>query len=100
MAHLVWDWNGTLLDDLELVVAATNASLATVGGPIVTADEHRRDFRRPVQAYYADVLARALRPGEFATLDRAFHDAYDLGLSAVRLSSGALGALRSWVGIS
>ncbi|HEY7173417.1 MAG TPA: HAD hydrolase-like protein [Micromonosporaceae bacterium] len=98
MAHLVWDWNGTLLDDLELVVAATNASLATVGGPIVTADEHRRDFRRPVQAYYAGVLARALEPNEFAVLDRAFHDAYNAGLPAVRLSSGALDALQTWPG--
>ncbi len=46
--HPVWDWNGTLLDDLRLVVDATTASLATVGGPVVTADEHRRDYRRPI----------------------------------------------------
>jgi phosphoglycolate phosphatase-like HAD superfamily hydrolase len=48
VTHLVWDWNGTLLDDLALVVAATNASLATAGGRPITAEEHRRDFRRPI----------------------------------------------------
>ncbi|HEV7709601.1 MAG TPA: HAD family hydrolase, partial [Asanoa sp.] len=26
--HLVWDWNGTLLNDFDLVVAATNHALA------------------------------------------------------------------------
>jgi hypothetical protein len=24
--HLVWDWNGTLLDDIEAVIGATNAA--------------------------------------------------------------------------
>ncbi|MEU8894086.1 HAD family hydrolase, partial [Streptomyces sp. NPDC048442] len=24
--HLVWDWNGTLLDDIRAVVGATNAA--------------------------------------------------------------------------
>jgi phosphoglycolate phosphatase-like HAD superfamily hydrolase len=98
VAHLIWDWNGTLLDDLDLVVSATNASLAVLGGGPITADEHRRDFRRPVEAYYAGVLARSLRPGEFAALDRAFHDAYDAGLPTVRLSVGALDAIRAWTG--
>jgi phosphoglycolate phosphatase-like HAD superfamily hydrolase len=74
--HLIWDWNGTLLDDLALVVAATNASLAGVGGPRVTAEEHRRDYRRPIAAYYEYVLGRPLVDGEFAILDGAFHDAY------------------------
>jgi len=98
VTHLVWDWNGTLLDDLSLVVAATNASLATVGAGPVTAEEHRRDFRRPVEAYYAGVLGRPLRPDEFGALDRAFHDAYDAGLPSVMLSAGALDAVRGWAG--
>ena len=29
--HLVWDWNGTLFDDLALVIIATNKSLALAG---------------------------------------------------------------------
>ena len=98
MAHLVWDWNGTLLDDLTLVVAATNASLATVGGPSVTADEHRRDFRRPVSAYYEHVLKRTLMMGEFAALDRAFHDAYRLGLPHTGLVGDAMEAISAWPG--
>jgi phosphoglycolate phosphatase-like HAD superfamily hydrolase len=96
--HLVWDWNGTLLDDLTLVVAATNTSLAGVGGPRVTAEEHRRDFRRPVEAYYAYVLGRPLGEGEFALLDRAFHDAYRAGLHTARLAADALEAIAAWPG--
>jgi phosphoglycolate phosphatase-like HAD superfamily hydrolase len=98
VAHLVWDWNGTLLDDLTLVVAATNASLATVNGPKVTADEHRRDFRRPVSAYYAHVLGRPVTTLEFRTLDVAFHDAYRAGLDGCRLTADAIAAMDIWAG--
>jgi phosphoglycolate phosphatase-like HAD superfamily hydrolase len=98
MAHLVWDWNGTLLDDFELVVAATNSSLAAIGGPSVTAEGHRRDFRRPISAYYAYVLGRPVADEEFATLDRLFHDAYRAGLPDCRLALDALDAIGKWSG--
>ena len=52
------------------VVTATNAAFATIGGPAVTADEHRRDFRRPVVDYYAQVMGRPVDETEFVLLDR------------------------------
>jgi phosphoglycolate phosphatase-like HAD superfamily hydrolase len=96
--HLVWDWNGTLLDDLTLVVSATNHAFARIGGPAVTADEHRRQFRRPIVEYYAEVLGRAVDAGEFERLDKLFHDAYRLGLTGCSLAGDAAAAIRSWPG--
>ncbi len=98
MAHLVWDWNGTLLDDLALVVAATNAALASVGGPSVTTDEHRRDFRRPVSSYYAQVLGRPVDHDEFVVLDKVFHDTYRALLPDCKLATGAVEAIAAWPG--
>lgn len=98
MAHLVWDWNGTLLDDLHLIVDATNAALASVGGGPVSVDEHRRDFHRPVSAYYGHVLGRPVTPAEFATLDQVFHHVYRAGLPRCRLAGDAFAAMRSWTG--
>ena len=98
MPHLIWDWNGTLLDDLDLVVDATNISLARFGGPRVTAQEHRRDFRRPVSTYYAHVLGRAISADEFAVLDEAFHRAYRAGLAECSLTADALDAVAAWPG--
>lgn len=98
MKHLVWDWNGTLLDDLSLVVDATNASLALVGGAAVTADEHRRDFRRPISEYYAYVLGRPVDAAEFVRLDEAFHVAYRAGLATCRLTPDARSAIAAWAG--
>ncbi|GAB7041860.1 MULTISPECIES: HAD family hydrolase [Catenuloplanes] len=94
--HLVWDWNGTLLNDLHLVVAATNAAFASVAGPAVTPDEHRRHFRRPIAEYYAQVLGRAVDADEFGVLDGIFHDAYRDGLTSVALAADAADAMREW----
>jgi phosphoglycolate phosphatase-like HAD superfamily hydrolase len=98
VAHLVWDWNGTLLDDLTLVVAATNVSLAAIGGPSITADEHRRDFRRPIADYYGHVLGRPVSQEEFVKLDRVYHDAYREGLLDCALVADAEAAMRAWPG--
>jgi len=98
VAHLVWDWNGTLLDDLDLVVAATNASLAAVGGPAVTAEEHRRLFRRPIADFYAQVLGQPVDEVVFARLDVVFHEAYRAGLADCALAVQALEATGAWPG--
>ena len=96
--HLVWDWNGTLLDDLSLVVEATNRAFAAVGGRSLDSDEHRRTFRRPVADFYAEILERAVDAEEFGRLDRIFHDAYRLGLTTTALAADAMQAIRSWPG--
>jgi phosphoglycolate phosphatase-like HAD superfamily hydrolase len=96
--HLVWDWNGTLLNDFDLVVAATNHALATVGGPAVTADDHRRNFIRPVADFYAAVLGRAVDADEFDQLDVIFHEAYKARLTTCALADDAMTAMRSWSG--
>jgi len=98
VAHLVWDWNGTLLDDLTLVVEATNACLALFGGGPTTAEEHRREFCRPVSAYYEVALGRAVDAADFARLDRLFHETYSAGLAACALAADAHHALTGWPG--
>lgn len=98
MAHLVWDWNGTLLDDVALVVAATNATFVRLGGREVTVEEHRRHFARPVAAYYARILGRPVDDEEFAALDEAFHVAYRAGLDACGLATDAREAMAAWGG--
>ncbi|MEU4687313.1 HAD hydrolase-like protein [Actinoplanes sp. NPDC023714] len=96
--HLVWDWNGTLLDDLHLVVSSTNTAFGSVGARSVGADEHRRAFRRPVAEFYAEMLGRAVDEEEFGRLDRIFHDAYRLGLTDISLAADAMAAIKTWPG--
>ncbi|KKK07526.1 HAD family hydrolase [Micromonospora sp. HK10] len=96
--HLVWDWNGTLLDDLDLVVRATNTAFASAGGPAVSAAEHRQRFRRPIADYYAEMLGRVIDDASFGELDRIFHDAYRAGLTSCALAADATDAIAAWPG--
>ena len=50
--HLIWDWNGTLLDDAWLCIATMNTILKERRLPTLTLDEYREKFDFPVVRYY------------------------------------------------
>ena len=54
MLHtILWDWNGTLLDDVEVALAAMNEMLARRGLPLLQGREPYWDiFTFPVRVYY------------------------------------------------
>ncbi len=50
--HIIWDWNGTLLNDCWLCVAVINDMLAPRGLPAMTEARYRDVFDFPVKDYY------------------------------------------------
>ena len=50
--HIVWDWNGTLLDDRWLCIEAINIVLRSRGMPLVSNKNYRDVFCFPVIEYY------------------------------------------------
>jgi phosphoglycolate phosphatase len=50
--HIIWDWNGTLLDDCWLSVAAMNRLLKRRNLPLLTPERYREIFTFPVIDYY------------------------------------------------
>lgn len=50
--HVVWDWNGTLFDDLWLCVDVMNGLLAARDMPLLTLASYQEVFDFPVEAYY------------------------------------------------
>lgn len=53
--YLIWDWNGTLLDDVGAAVNALNRMLALRGVGAVARDYYRAHFRFPVRPFYAEL---------------------------------------------
>ena len=91
--HLVWDWNGTLVDDHTAVVAAINDALAALRLRPIDSDAFRTWFTRPVQRFYEQVAGRRIEPGEWRTLDAAYHDSYGARVGGLRLAPDARAAL-------
>jgi phosphoglycolate phosphatase len=53
--HIIWDWNGTLVDDNRVCVEILNKMLKKRSMPGVTEEQYRRHFDFPVEDYYRKV---------------------------------------------
>lgn len=49
---IIWDWNGTLLDDLDLSIRSVNVLLEERNLPILTIERYKDIFGFPVVNYY------------------------------------------------
>lgn len=52
---IIWDWNGTLLDDVAICVKAMNRLLDARRLSPLSKDKYREIFRFPVQEYYHEI---------------------------------------------
>lgn len=90
MSHVIWDWNGTLLDDVGAVLAATAVAFRQAGVQAeVTGDVYRRSFTRPIRLFYERLLGRPIGPDEWVRLDHAFHVEYQRREDRCALAAGA-----------
>ena len=77
--NLIFDWSGTLVDDLGPVIEATNFVLGKYGIGPMDREEFRRKFRLPYREFYEEML-----PGvELEELEAHFRPAFDSAVSTV-----------------
>lgn len=93
VGHLVWDWNGTLLDDLAIVVESVNVGLAAYGGSPIDTDGYRSHYTRPVSLFYERLLGRPVTETEWHHINDLFHVAYFSRVNTVGLAPDAAAAL-------
>lgn len=98
MRHIVWDWNGTLFDDLEIVVASVNVSLRSIGAPPIDVETYRSVYQRPLYRFYENLLGRPVAPEEMRSIDDDFHAAYHALLDQARLTVDARRAVEMVAG--
>ncbi len=91
--HVVWDWNGTLLDDLEIIIEATNVGISVYGVPPMDEDVYRDHFTRPVRAFYDSLFGRPISDMEWAHLNKSFHDEYYARVERAALTRDAIPAM-------
>jgi phosphoglycolate phosphatase-like HAD superfamily hydrolase len=95
-AHLVWDWNGTLFDDMDAVLAATNASFAEFGMEPITLERYRELYCVPVPAFYERLVGRRPTEAEWLVMDETFHRYYTAHRPSCGLAEGAAELLAEW----
>jgi phosphoglycolate phosphatase len=89
--HIIWDWNGTLLDDTQAGVNAINAMLAARGLPQIDVPYYREVFGFPVINFYRTIGFPVEREN-WDAVAREFHDRF-LADTSIRLHAHARKAL-------
>ncbi|MGV9878444.1 HAD family hydrolase [Streptomyces sp. NPDC003006] len=88
-AHIVWDWNGTLLHDIHAVIEATNASFAEIGLEPITLERYRELYCVPIPQFYERLMGRLPSESEWRVMDAVFHRHYWARAEGCGLTEGA-----------
>ena len=74
--HIIWDWNGTLLDDTWLCVEVLNGLLERRGKGAISESDYRENFGFPVIDFY-HYLGFETDTDSFAKVSREFIGDYE-----------------------
>ncbi len=93
--HIIWDWNGTLLDDAWLCVDVMNGMLRERRLPTRTLDQYKEVFDFPVRNYY-EKLGYDFSSEPFEVVGMEFMVIYNRCQHKARLHQGVFEIL-SWI---
>ncbi len=89
---LIWDWNGTIIDDTQLCIALENELLRERGMPEITREWYLDNFSFPVRAFY-DRLGYTFETERYETVCEQFLRRYDERYAACPLRKGVVSLL-------
>ena len=75
--NIIFDWSGTLVDDLPAVWQATNHVLAKAGRPEITLDKFRAEFCLPFTKFYERHVSHVPMPQLEAWFHSRFREVQD-----------------------
>ncbi len=53
--HIIWDWNGTLMNDVEIAVASVNVMLTENNLSTISVPKYKDLFGFPIKSYYEKI---------------------------------------------
>lgn len=74
--HVIWDWNGTLFNDVELCSDIMNNLLRSRGLKTVTVEEYKNVFTFPVKKYY-EILGHDVSDANWEIISHEFINEYE-----------------------
>lgn len=90
---LIWDWNGTILDDWKLCFAIENEMLRERGMPEITEDWYLAHFSFPIRRYY-EKMGYTFGTESFERVSECFSERYNARYAACTLRAGVRDVLQ------
>ncbi len=91
--HIIWDWNGTLFDDVNLCVETINWLLTKYNLPTITLEKYRDIFSFPVRNYY-EKAGFDLKIYDFNAIGKEWMDEYERRKSEIIISDGTISIIK------
>lgn len=76
LKYVIWDWNGTLLDDTQAALDTLNLMIVERGGKPIGMEFYREHFRFPVRPFYDEIGIHAQDEAEWDHIAREYHELY------------------------
>ncbi len=92
--HIIWDWNGTLLDDATICVGIMNDILRNHQLPYLSQEKYEQEFTFPVKDYY-QAIGFDFTHTPFEEISDQFITAYEQLKYNAPLQSGAKQVLQT-----
>ena len=86
--HVIWDWNGTLLNDVPHAIDTINFLLEPRGLPLLSVERYREIFGFPIRRYY-ETLGFDLQAESFADLCDQFIERFMAKVGECPLAPGS-----------
>jgi len=96
--NIFWDWNGTLLDDVDECVEIINASLAKRNLKLLDRIEYLEKFQFPVKKYY-EAIGFDFSLESIEEAGKEYIGAYSQKMFSCRLHADAKEVLQIWSGL-
>lgn len=87
--HLIWDWNGTLLDDVDYCRRIINHILLENSLPELSINKYREIFTFPVKDYY-EAAGLDFNKKSFEELGKQFIIEYEIGKLSCKLFDNSI----------
>lgn len=89
-----WDWNGTIVDDLDIAVKSLNSVLEKYGYDKITAEIYRKNIDTPVINLYKKIFDLNVHPFEILANDFGYY--YNLYSEDLSMHEGVLDKLQEF----
>lgn len=86
--HIIWDWNGTLLNDISASLASVNDMLALRGKPPMNIDYYRECISVPIIGFYEKAFD--MENEDYNLIIKQYNEGYLRHLDECKLTDGVV----------
>jgi len=96
--HIIWDWNGTMLDDVKLCVDVGNNLFRKKNIPLISVEKYKSIFTIPVKEYYI-AAGFDFEEESFEVVGKEWMDEYEERKYECSLHNGLINVMEKLNGI-